>query len=95
MAELHVRERSLIAKKFGILSIRENLVMTSAYDLPSVQTGERESGVTAESSEGPEMQNFTSKRLVFHLNPRDGHVIFVSAHLILTAVNSSTCGWLM
>ena len=67
--------------------------MTSAYDLPSVQTGERESGVTAESSEVPKMQNFTSKGLVFHLSPRDGHVIFVSAHLFLTAVNSSTYGW--
>ena len=67
--------------------------MTSAYDLPSVQTGEKESGVTAESSEVPKMQNFTSKRLVFHLSPRDGHVIFVSAHLFLTAVNSSTYGW--
>ena len=70
--------------------------MTSAYDLPSVQTGERESGVvTAESSEVPKMQNFTSRRLVFHLSPRDGHVIFVSAHLILTAVSSSSYGWLI
>ena len=69
--------------------------MTSAYDLPSVQTGERELGVTAESSKVPEMQNLTSKRLVFHPSPRDGHVIFVSAHLILTAVNSSTYEWLI
>ena len=69
--------------------------MTSAYDLPSVQTEERESGVTAESSKVPKMQNFTSERLVFHLSPRDGHVIFVSAHLILTAVSSSSYGWLI
>ena len=27
------------------------------------------------------------KRLVFHLSPRDGHVIIVSGCLILTAVN--------
>ena len=33
------------------------------------------------------------KRLVFHLSPRDGHVITVSARLILTAVNSSSYGW--
>ena len=34
------------------------------------------------------------KRLVFHLNPCDGHVITVSARLILTAVNSSSYGWI-
>ena len=28
-----------------------------------------------------------AKRLVFHLSPRDGHVIIVSGCLILTAVN--------
>ena len=34
------------------------------------------------------------KRLVFHLSPRDGHVITVSGCLILTAANSSSYGWL-
>ena len=34
------------------------------------------------------------KRLVFHLSPRDGHAITVSKCLILTAVNSSSYGWL-
>ena len=34
------------------------------------------------------------KRLVFHVSPRDGHVITVSGRLILTAVNSSSYGWL-
>ena len=28
-----------------------------------------------------------AKRQVFHLSPRDGHVIIVSGYLILTAVN--------
>ena len=32
--------------------------------------------------------------MVFHLSPRDGHVIIVSGCLILTAVNSSSHGWL-
>ena len=31
--------------------------------------------LTAETSEVLEMQNFTSKRPVFHLNPRDGHAV--------------------
>ena len=35
-----------------------------------------------------------AKQPVFHLSPRDGHVIFVSGCLILTAVNSSSCGLL-
>ena len=34
------------------------------------------------------------KKPVFHLSPRDGHVIFVSGCLILTAVNSSSYGLL-
>ena len=34
------------------------------------------------------------KRLVFHLSPRDGHVITVSGCLILTAVNSFSYRWL-
>ena len=35
-----------------------------------------------------------AKQPVFHLSPRDGYVIFVSGCLILTAVNSSSCGLL-
>ena len=35
-----------------------------------------------------------AKQPVFHLSPCDGHVIFVSGCLILTAVNSSSCGLL-
>ena len=35
-----------------------------------------------------------AKQPVFHLSPRDGHVIFVSGCLILTAVNSSSYGLL-
>ena len=31
--------------------------------------------------------NVGTKRLVFYLSPRDGHVIIVSGCLILTAVN--------
>ena len=51
--------------------------------------------LTAETIDVLEMQNFTSKRPVFHLSPGDGHVIFVSECLILTAVNSSSYGWLI
>ena len=36
-----------------------------------------------------------TKRPVFHLSPRDGYVLFVSGCLILTAVNSSSYGWLI
>ena len=50
---------------------------------------------TAETIDVLEMQNFTSQRLVFHLSPRDGHVIFVSECLILTAVDSSSYRWLI
>ena len=35
-----------------------------------------------------------AKQPVFHLSPRDGHVIFVRGCLILTAVNSSSYGLL-
>ena len=34
-----------------------------------------------------------AKRPVFHPSPRDGHVMFVSGRLILTALNSSLYGW--
>ena len=51
--------------------------------------------LTVETIDVLEMQNFTSKRQVFPLSPGDGHVIFVSECLILTAVNSSSYGWLI
>ena len=51
--------------------------------------------LTAETIDVLEMQKFTSKRPVFHLSQGDGHVIFVSECLILTAVNSSSYGWLI
>ena len=35
-----------------------------------------------------------AKRLVFHLSPRDGHVIIVSGGLILTAVNLIVLIWM-
>ena len=35
-----------------------------------------------------------AKRLVFHLSPRDGHVMIVSGCLILTAVNLIVLIWM-
>ena len=50
---------------------------------------------TAETSEVLELQNFSSKRPLFHLSSQDGHLIFVSGCLISAAVNLSSYGWLI
>ena len=46
------RSEAPYLRKFGNLSIRENLVMTSAYDLPSVQTLGEGKGVRRQPVEG-------------------------------------------